>query len=500
MTAISTKSTRRAIMEETTEGVPVAVASGADFLALQDGFDHGFSFESLENNELKASIGAAKSILGLETSTPTMSHYLRHSGTEATAPGYNLLLKSLFGTEAVRATERNTVGGSTTTVINVDTGEGAEFSKGDLVLVKDGTNGYAIRPVESVSGDALTLGFALANAPASGVNLGRSVMYRPADADHPSLTVWDYLGNGGAIKMSSGNRVVSGSFSFEAGQLINADYSMEGIKVFFDPVTITSSNNRMDFDDGSGEENVTVPVGVYKDPIDFADALAAAMNAATSDEITVTYSSSTGKYTVASDGSTLELLFLTGANTANNIAGVLGFAVADQTGALTYTSANAINLAAPFTPSYDVVDPLVAKSNLFMLGSQTDNACVAASSVSVSVTNTKANINSICSESGVSSSLITERAVTMSVTLQLSKYEAQRFHDFHENQTTRACYIFGNKVGGNWVAGQCGAVYLPTAVISSFETSDQDSYQIINMELTAFVNDSGEGEVFLGFV
>ena len=499
MSAVSTKSTRRAIVREVTEGVPVSPTGSANFLALQEGFDHGFSFETLENAELKGSIGQSKSILGLETSTPTMSHYLRHSGTEATAPGYSLLLESLFGRTQIRATERDTVVGSTTLVVNVAGGEGVEFLKGDLVLVKDAVNGFAIRPVESVATDALTLGFALSTAPAAAVNLGRSIMYRPADDLHPTMTVWDYIGNGGIIKMSSGNRVVSGSFSFEAGQLINADYSMEGIKVYWNPVVITAANQAMDFNDGT-QRNALVPIGVYKDTIDFVNALSSSMNALTADAITVSYSSITGRYTLTSDGATFGLLFDTGTNAAETIAAVLGFPAADQTAALTYTSATPIALGSPFSPAFDSSDPLSAKANLMMLGGPTDNLCVAASSVTVSVTNTKANINSICSESGVASSLITERAVTVSMTLQLNQYESARFHRFHENETTRFMYIFGTKSGGNWVAGKCGAIYIPTAVISSLETADQDSYQIVNIELTGFVNDLGQGEVFLGFV
>jgi len=258
MTAIQTRNSALAIKEEVTEGTPVSPTAPSDYVALQDDFDLSPDFEVLENEELKASLGQSKTILGLENPAGSMSHYLRHSAVEGTAPNYRLLLKAAFGSEDDAGVEHNTVAASTTTVINVDAGEGATYQKGQALLVKHPINDYEIRPVESISTDALTLGFALDNAPGTGVDLGEAITYLPVNAGHPTLTFWHYMGNSGAIQMSSGNRVTEASFSFEAGQLINTSYTFEGIEYFFNPIEISASNNAIDFNDGGGEENVNV--------------------------------------------------------------------------------------------------------------------------------------------------------------------------------------------------------------------------------------------------
>lgn len=501
MASIATKSSVLALKEETTEGTPIAPSSASDYLAIQPDAAMAPSFETLTNDELRASIGASKPILGLEAPTFTMSHYLRHSGVEGQAPNYRLFLKAMLGTEVVQGTEYDTVSGSTVSALNVNTGEGANFRRGQPLLIKDATNGYRIRCVKSVSGDALTMSFNVPNAPASGVNLGKAVSYHPANSGHPSLTVWHYLGNGGARQMMAGSRVVSMSATADAGQLVNASYSLEGVSYYKNSIEITASTDTLDFNDGT-DRVATVPAGWYKDPVSLAAALQTAMNAAgSSDEFTVTYSHSTGKFTIATDGTTLNLEWSTGTNTAQTIGGKLGFlTAADDTGSTSYTSDNAQVLVAPHSPSYDAADPLSAKNHEVMLGDATDFVCFDASSISWEIATPKTNINSICSASGVKGSVINERTVTFSVTALLNQYDVKNFYKFANNQETSFQYSFGEKLGGNWIPGKCGAFYIPTATISSYEIADQDGLVILNLELSAFVNGLGQDEVALGFV
>lgn len=500
MASIQTKATVLAIVTETTEGTPVAPTSANDYTAIQSDVAMSPSFEILENAEFKNSIGKAKPILGNEAPTFEMSHYLRASGTVAVAPDYNLLLKGAFGTESIRATERDTVASSTTTVIKVDSGEGAEFSKGDLLLIKDATNGYSVRAVESVSSDDLTIGFRVGTAPASGVNLGRNVVYKPAASGHIPMSVWQYLGNGGAVQMVSGAKVTAFSFDATAGQLINANFSMEGIEYYFNPIEITSSTRYMDFNDG-GVKAVTVATGMYKDPYKLAEALQTAMDDASSDTITVTYSATTGKFTIATSGAALSLLWNTGANTANSIATKVGFTTAaDSTAALTYTSANAQTLTAPQTPSFDSADPLAAKNHEVMLGSQSDYACFHASTVSFNLGNTRTVSGDLCAVSGQGASVISERVVDVSVSALLNQYDSQNFKRFRAGDEIRFQYTFGTKSGSNWVEGKTGALYLGSATISEYSIDDADGLVQLNLKLTAFVNSTGDGEAFLGFV
>jgi hypothetical protein len=498
--AIQTRNSALAVKEETTEGTPVKPSASGDYLALQTDFTMSAAFESLANDELKASIGASKPILGLESPTASYTAYIRHSGTEGQAPNFGkTLLKAGFGTERVAGAEYDVVS-ATTSTITVDSGEGVNFSKGDALLIKDATNGFRIRPVESVAGDVLTLGFEVPVAPAALTELGQSITYAPANEGHPTVSMWHYLGNGGAIQMLSGGRVTDLGMTIDAGQLISGAFSVEGIEYYFNPIEITTSNNKIDFDDGSGEINASITAQTYKDPKELSDAIATAMNGLTSDTVTVSYSSTTGTFTVASDGVTFELLFSTGANTAETIAGAIGFAVSDQTGATTYTGGSAIDLSSPQNPVFDDSDPLAAKNNEVMIGDAGDITCFEASSISFSMGTPKTDILSVCAASGKSGSIINERSVSVDVTALLNQYDSEKFSRFRENTETRFQFSFGTKVGGNWEAGKSGMIYMPSATISSFEISDEDGLVALNMTLTGFVNSTGDGEVFIAFV
>lgn len=105
---------------------------------------------------------------------------------------------------------------------------------------------------------------------------------------------------------------------------------------------IDSSNNKIDFKEtgGGGEITSTLTSGTYT-----ADELATeiktqmdadTLNART---YTVTYNSSTGKFTIT--GSVyLDILFSTGTNASSSCRDVIGFGTADFTGATTYTGPN----------------------------------------------------------------------------------------------------------------------------------------------------------------
>jgi hypothetical protein len=497
MAGLQNRKTALGLKKEVTENTPVAPTSANDYTTLQDGFDVSPSFEELTSSELQSSIGTAKSVLGNENPTLSLSHYIRHSGVEGQGPDYEDLLESAFGAKVINSTEYDTVSASTTLLVKVDTGEGVNFQRGQALLVKNSL-GYEIRNVLSVSGDDLTLGHALNNAPASGVNLGKAVQFKPADENHPTLTLWIYRANGGAIEMMSGSRVTEFSLSAESGQYVNGSFNLAGVAYYFNPIEITATNKYIDFNDGAVKV-AQVAEKFYKDPKELASALETAMNAV-STGITVSYSNSTGKFTIAKASGTLSLLWSTGTNTANSIGATLGYVVAsDDTGSLSYLADNAQDWSTPQTPSYDSAQPLVAKNNEVMMGSNTDTACFGASSVNISLSNVKTDIPDLCEESGRSGSIISAREVTAEVTALLSKHDVDKFYRFRTGQSTAFAYNFGEKSGGNWVAGKSCNVFIPTATISSFKVTDQDGLCVLEMTLKAFV-ESGLGEFYLNFV
>lgn len=505
MASISTKSSVLFITQESTEGTPVAPSGATDAVALQDDFSIEPGTETLENAEIRASIGATKPIIGAESPVVSLSHYMKASGTAGTAPEWNLLAKAFFGSEVVASTEYDLDSGSTGSVLAFPSGEGANFQRGQALLIKDSTNGYRVRAIHSMSTDSATLGFSVPNAPASGVNTGKCVFWKPANDSHPTLTVWNYLGNGGARQVMSGARVTSMSIDAQAGQLINANFSLEGTNFYFNPIEITSSTRYLDWTDDDGTFAAAVTAKWYKNPHELASALQTAMNAAGSSETaTVTYNDSTGKFNIKTTGTVLSLLWSSGTNTANSIGTKLGFLVASNdtgTAATTgYNSDNAQTLVAPYTPSYDSTDPLAAKNQEVMVGDQDDYACFKASSVSISASNAIRKIESICAETGQDGSIISGRAVTIEVVALLNQYDADKFNKYNNGDELRFQYTMGPKVGGNWVDGKIVYAYAPTTTITAISVSNEDGLATLNMTLTCFVNSTGEGEFYLGTV
>lgn len=503
MANITTRSSVLAIMKETTEGVPVIPSAATSFVALQDNFSMTPSFTTLTNAELRSSIGETKPIQGLEAPKASLSHYLRASGVIGQAPNFGPVLEAAFGATSVASTEYPTVSASTTSVIKVGSGNGAHFERGQALLIKDPTNGYRIRCVDSVATDNLTLGFNVPVAPGSGVNLGKAVLYKPANAGHPTLTLWHYLGNGGAVEMTAGMRVVSTAIDITAGDLIDIAFGLEGLAFYWNPVNILAADIYLDFTDDSGVGHAAVvAVGFYKDPYDLASAIQNAMNAVSSG-YSVTYLDATGKYSIVGTGTLLSLLFSSGTNAANSICDKIGFTATDHTGTAAttgYVSDTAVVLSAPYMPTYDNSDPLAAKDNEIMVGTSTDYACFNASKVSFELDDTKTDILSVCSTTGKSGSIISGRKVKGKVSALLSQYQVEKFKNFRSNDEIKMQYSFGIKSGGNWVPSKCGVIYMSNAVVSSFAISDNNGLAQLDLELTGFVDSNGDGEAYINFL
>ncbi len=503
--SIALRNSALAIVPETTEGTAVAPSGATQFTALQASFSMAPATNVLVSDELRQSIGQAKPILGSEAPVVNLAHYLRHSGTEGAAPDYNDLLKAFFGTETVNGTQRVTDSGSTTTVINVAAGTGADFVRGSGMLIKDPLNGRRIRACYSRSTDAITLLFAVPVAPASGISLGKCVYYSPANSGHQALSIWHYMGNGGATRLAAGVRVTGFSFEATAGELINAEFSGEGLAFYFNPILITSTTCYIDWTDDDGTFAAAIAVRAYKDPHEVAEALQTAMRAASAGETaTVVYSNTTGKFTITTTGTVLTLLWNTGTNAANSIGTKLGFSVAANdsgTGATTgYTSDSAISFAAPYTGTLDDAEAIAARNHEVMIGDATDYACINANTVNFSAELQRAINMSLCAETGVSGSIIVGRTATLTVSTLLSQYDAEWFKRYRAGTTTRFQYSFGVKSGNQWVEGKCGYLALPSLTVTSWNVTDQDGQAMLELELAPYVDSSGNGEMYLGFL
>lgn len=497
---ISNKKSVLALVEEVNEAVPVVPSSADQYTTLQEGFTFTPSFNTLQNTELRGSIAKAKDEISDENPTMSFSHYVKASGVAGKAPDYGLLFKACLGSVKIDSAERDTVAGSTTKVINVDAGEGVNYERGQALLVQK-PSGFEIRNILSVSTDALTLAQVLKDAPASGVLLGRAILYKAIDEGHPTITPWLYRGNGGAIEAMAGGRVTSMQIACQANQYINASFTIDGVKYYFNPIIITSSSRFLDFLDDATTRSISIEAKVYRDPHDLADAINQAILAlGSSNEIKAAYNDSTGKFSITSDGTTLSLLWNSGANAANSIGAKLGFSVAaDDTGALSYISDNEQNWASPFSPDYDDTNANVAKNLEVIMGGENDVSCFGAQSVNISVSNTKTDIPDLCEESGKSGSLFTAREVTIQVTALLEKNDADNFRRFREGDKTLFALNFGIKRGGQWLKNNCCNVFSPSTTITAFEITDQDGLAILNTTLTAYTEDS-LAEIYANFI
>jgi hypothetical protein len=490
-----------AIKEESTAGTYVPPSAGTDFVPLRPGNELSYEPENLESDELLNDIGAAKSFTGKEVVKGKHATYLRHSGVEGQEPEVGVLYESAMGDKAIMATDYPTVSSSTTSLIKVNTGIGATFVVGQPLLIKN-PSGYEMRNIASISGDDLTLNFQLTNAPASGVYLGKAITYIPAASGHPTFSTTKYIGGGHAKEVSAGNTVTDLSLKLEANAFGEVEFSYEGTKYYFNPITITSSNKYLDFTDDLGTYAVSVAEGVYKTPIALADALMVAMEAVNAQTYSVVYSSTTGKFTITSNSTLLSLLVFTGTNAANGIAATLGFTVAaNKTGAggtTGYTSENAQTYAAAYTPSYDSADAIVVKDAELFIGSLNDNVCICAQSVALKITKSVEDVDCICEETGVLEKIPTARTVELTVTAILKKYDVSLLDALLKNSDLSAMMNAGPKTGGNFIAGKCFNLYLPKCTVSNYKTTG-DSFVQADITLKGFVT-STQKDIFLGFV
>lgn len=488
-----------AIRKEVNSGDYLKPSAATQFIPVRPGSSLSFEPEKLESDELLNDIGASKSAVGKESLSGSQPNYIRHSGIEGQEPQTGILYESILGTKYVMATEYDTVSSSTTKILKVGSGEGAQFRVGQAVLVKDGTNGYSIRNITAINVDDLHLNFALAVAPLSGVNLGKAVAYIPAAQGHPSFSITKYLGSGHAIEAAAGCTVTELSITADANGYAEAEFSFEGTKYLFNPIEITATNKFIDFTDDQGTFAASVPENLYRTPIELAEAIQAALESASAETFTVSYSNETGKFKIESGSAVLSLLWQSGTNAANSIGTTIGFLVAsDDTGAVSYESDNGLSYAAAYVPSYDNADSIIVKGAELFVGDVDQNVCICAQSVSLSISKESEDVDCICEESGVSEKVPTSRSAEMTFTATLKKNDASLLDALLKNKTISAMLNAGPKQGGNWKAGACVNFALGNCTVSNY-THEGDNFIQVNVTLSGFVTSTLK-DIYINFV
>lgn len=500
MTELS-RSNVAGIVEETTAGTLRDLTGASDFIPLREGFTITGAFNNVTSDELKAGdIGQSKSFNTDETPSSSLNIYMRHSGVEGQEPETGLLFEAVLGDKTVNATEYVVAAGTTLSKIVV--ANGSLFEVGQGLLIKDVTNGYSVRTIASISTNDLNLNYQLTAIPANGTGLGKAVLYKPGTA-HPTFSLHRYqAASSSAFKDAvAGCRVNNLTIDLPANDLAQGTFGIEGIEYFYNPIRITAAtNDKLDFNDGGGEENATISAGVYKTPMELAREIETKMNALTTDTITVTYSSTTGKFTIASDGATLSLLWNTGANTATTIGTSIGFLVAaDDTGALTYTSDNALTYNPGYTPSYDDSSAIVIKGAQLLIGDSTSTQCRKASTASFTLATPVTRAASICAETGIDSTLINSRECTLTSTIILEEHEAEMFDKFFNNTSTQLQFVAGTKSAGNREAGKTFAITFLNCTLTSNTVNQAEGYHVVEVTAQGFVG-TASSDCYINFL
>lgn len=126
-------------------------------------------------------------------------------------------------------------------------------------------------------------------------------------------------------------------------------YSLSACKydydAFNDIIVVSSKNNKIDFAEGGAQLTATLTPGSYS-PTTLCAEVDTKITAAGAGSYTVSFNEINRKFTITKSAGSFSLLFGSGTNSLISAAGLIGYDQADQTGALTYSSAYALSAIA----------------------------------------------------------------------------------------------------------------------------------------------------------
>lgn len=215
-----------AVMEEVTENTYQAPSSANDYVEVKEGFVPEITREELEREILDGSRERRASRKGVESTSLPLPVELKSSATEGGEPQViGKLFKGLLGNERSVASDYTTDTGHTANTLNMQLGEGSNFTKGDCFVMK-AAGAYSYHAVESVVGDVITFFPSLDSAPADGVVISKSKTYFVGSTT-PSYSAEVNYGDEQKDKLK-GLKVASCSMAISAGQLPTCDFSLQG--------------------------------------------------------------------------------------------------------------------------------------------------------------------------------------------------------------------------------------------------------------------------------
>ena len=221
-----------AVEVEVTEGTYVAPSAATSYVqTLSDGAEITPAKELLERNIFNGSIGKTTPRTGQKSVSGSLPVEMRAGETEGAIPEYDAVMRSAMGSRKTTAAVTSSTG-HTTTVIQIEDADIADFLVNDIVLIKE-AGAYHVSPVTAVdptpAAANITILVPMASAPADNVEIASSVTYNVANSGHPSLSISKYV-ESAVLEQGTGNRVTSMSLdNFTTGQLASFNFGFEGL-------------------------------------------------------------------------------------------------------------------------------------------------------------------------------------------------------------------------------------------------------------------------------
>lgn len=210
------------------ESTAVAPASSTDYVqVLEDGFEINPAKELVERQILTTSIGNVTPRASTKSVSGALPIELRAQGTEGGVPQYDLAIRSALGYRS-RIKNRITTGSGHTTSNIVVANADKKVKKNDMIVILQ-SGSHHVAFVTTVNSGNFDFFPVAPFTPSNGVELAKTVTYKPANANHPVYTVNGYWGNE-IREQAIGSR--SASYAVEnltTGQIITQNFGFEGV-------------------------------------------------------------------------------------------------------------------------------------------------------------------------------------------------------------------------------------------------------------------------------
>jgi len=217
---------------ESTEGVYVEEQAGGSAIeVLSDGLEFTPTKELLERNNRTSTVEKVAGRVGQKSMAGTVPVEFKAAENSGQPPETAPLWQALLG--GVRSVVGRVSGTThTTTRINLAAGEGAQYTVGDIVRIReydlDSNNPDHVSFVSGTDDDWVDLGIPYHQNFSDGVEVSDSTIFFH-QGDAPTLSITNYIG-GEIREKAIGMRPVSCEISnFSTGQLSQASFSLEGL-------------------------------------------------------------------------------------------------------------------------------------------------------------------------------------------------------------------------------------------------------------------------------